>query len=151
MLGCGRKTSADHAPHHQRRLSLAAKHIAELCCLVVQRIMANTEKIHKHQLRHRPQTRCCGAGSHADDRRLRNGGVDHPVGAELRPQPFSDSEHTAKSLYPCFFWRISAVTATQVFTNQNDAFVVLHFLGQGFLDRFSIGFYRHCYHPQYET
>ncbi len=25
------------------------------------------------------------------------------------------------------------------------------YLGQGFLDRFSIGFYRHCYHPQYET
>ena len=151
MLGRGGKPRADHTSHHQRGPGFATKHVAELSRLVVQRIVTHAKKIHEHQFRDRPQTRRCGAGRHSDDGRLGNGRVDHPIGAELRPQPFSDAEHTAKGFYLRLFGRISAMTATQIFTDEHHAFIAFHFLSQGFLDRFTIGFYCHGYHPQYET
>ena len=50
MLGGGAAAGADHCADHQRRLGLAAKHVAELGRLVEDLVKADAEEIGEHQL-----------------------------------------------------------------------------------------------------
>ena len=62
VLGGGAKAGADHGADHNRRLGLAAKHVAELGRLVEDLVEANAHEVDEHQLGNRAHA----AGRSAD-------------------------------------------------------------------------------------
>jgi hypothetical protein len=150
MLGCGRKPRADHPRITSGASGFATKHVAELSRLVVQRIVAHTKK--SMNINSATGRRPVAAAPAAIPMM-----ADSVMGVSItRSEPNCVhsplvTPSTPPKAYLRLFGRISAMTATQVFTDEHHAFIAFHFLSQGFLDRFTIGFYCHSYHPQYET
>ena len=71
---------ADHRPNHDRRLRLAAEHVAELGRLVEDLVEAHAHEVDEHQLGHRAEAAGRGADRGPDDRRtLDRRRVEHPL------------------------------------------------------------------------
>ena len=145
VLRSGGEPCADHASHHQRGSGLATEHVAELGSLVVERVVGDSEEVHEHQLCDRPQSGQCGSGSHSDDRGFGDRGIDYTLRSELRPQSLGDTQDTAKCL-DLLRLQIGIGTGMPtpyVLTDENDARVALHFLGDGLFDGLAVGLLRH--------
>ena len=80
---------------HQRQGDLSIGHVAGLGDLVGDHVPGNAEEVAEHQLGHRAQAGHRGAHGRTDDRLLADRRVAHPIGPELREQPFRGLEHAA--------------------------------------------------------
>ena len=125
MLRRGAAPGADHRADHQRRLRLAAEHVAELGGLVEDLVEADAEEIAEHQFGDRPQAGDRGAGGGAHDRRFGDRRVDDPRLAELAEQPLGDAEHAAIGVALA----LAAGAAGDILADHDDARVAAHLLG----------------------
>ena len=95
MLRGGAAPGADHRADHQRRLRLAAEHVAELGRLIEDLVEANAEEVAEHQFGDGAQTGDRSAGGGAHERAFGDRRVDDPRLAELPDEALGDAEHAA--------------------------------------------------------
>src|ERR1700756_4821305 len=94
VLGRGPQPRAVHGADHDGGDRLAAEHVPELRGLVVDLVEADAHEIDEHQLGDRAHPGRGRADRGADERRLRDGGVEDPAG-ELVVQPLGHAQYAA--------------------------------------------------------
>ena len=87
MMGSVRPGGSARYPDHHRHLVLPGEHIVSLGGLVGELVEADADEVHEHDLHHGPQAYRRRPYRMADDRRLHDGGVAYPLGAELLEHP----------------------------------------------------------------
>src|SRR5580693_433792 len=144
VLRRGAAPGADHCADDERRLGLAAEHVAELGRLIEDLVEADAEKIAEHQLGDRAQPGDRGAGGGSHDRRLGDRGVDDPALAEFAKEPFRHAEHTAIGVA----LPLRAGAPCDVLADHDNARVAAHFLREPFVERLADRFECHLALPQ---
>ncbi len=144
MLRRGAAPGADHCADDERRLGLAAEHVAELGRLIEDLVEADAEKIAEHQLGDRAQPGDRGAGGGSHDRRFGDRGVDDPALAEFAKEPFRHAEHTAIGVA----LPLRAGAPCDVLADHDNARVAAHFLREPFVERLADRFECHLALPQ---
>ena len=82
-------------PHHHRRRHLAVAHVAQLRRLQEDLPRRLEGEVGEHQIRHRPRPGRRGPHRRGGEPLLRDRRVDHPLGAELLPEPLGMGEAAA--------------------------------------------------------
>ena len=124
MLRAEPRAAAIGRAHHQRHVHLATGHIAGFRHLIDDDVPAHGEEIGKHDLGDRPQTGHRRAHSRTENGLLGDRGVAHPHRTEFVEQPDRGFEHTA--------------CRADIFAEENDVLVALHFLRDAGGNRFAI-------------
>jgi hypothetical protein len=143
MLSRRAAARADHRADHQRRARLATEHVAKLRSLIEDLIKADTEKIGKHQLRHRPQSGDRRPRGRAHDGRFGDRRVDHTVFAELLDQALGDAEHAAGGIASA----LGAGATRYVLADNHHARIAAHLVDQRFLQCLANGLHWHGTDP----
>ena len=113
-------------PDDERHVHVTAQQPADLGRLVAYLVHRQHGEVDVHVLDHGAEARQGGADAQAREAGLRDGGVAHPVGAELVEQPAGDAEHPA------------ATPDADVFTDEHDGRVAPHLLAQGLTQRLGV-------------
>src|SRR5689334_9276168 len=98
VLGSGAEAGTVHSAYHERRHSLATKHVAELGCLIEDLIETDAHEIHEHQFCYRPQAGRSGSSSRADEGAFADRRVEHPIPTEFWLQPLGNTEDAAPGI-----------------------------------------------------
>ncbi len=78
---------------HERHARAAARHVAELRCVVGELVQADAEEVHEHELGNRAQAFQRGSDGGADDRRLRDRRSAHTLDAVAGREALGHREH----------------------------------------------------------
>ena len=117
MLGAAAAAAAGLGAEDDRDLDPAAGHVAELRRLVDDRVEADGEEVHVHDLGDRSQARHRGADRGAEQARLGDRRVDHP----LRPEAVVETAGRA----------VDTAAGADVDAHHDDVLVALHLGRQG--------------------
>ena len=130
VLRRGTAPGADHRADDERRLCLAAEHVAELGGLVEDLVKADAEKVRKHQFSDRPEPGDGGPGGGAHDRALGDRRIDDAGFAKLAKEPFGHPEDAAIGVALAFARR----PAGDILADDDDCRIATHFLAQRLVD-----------------
>src|SRR5438034_761628 len=101
--------------------------------IIGEHVVSGRDEVNELHLAHWPHSHVCSASRRANDCRLRNGRIDHPLLAVLRHQSFGDLERTA--------------VGANVLAKAEYVLVALHLLEERFANRLEIGGLRHRASP----
>ncbi len=95
MLGRGPNAGPAGGAQDHGDFGLAAEHVFHFGGLVVKLIQGHADEVHEHQFDHRPQAHGGGAHRRTHDGAFGDGGVFHPLVAELVQEPGRYAEDPA--------------------------------------------------------
>ena len=127
VLGAVAPPGALLGPDDQRHVHSAAQHPADLGGLVADLVHGQHREVDVHVLDDRPETGQGRAQTEPGEPGLGDGGVSHPVRAELVEQTPGDAEHA------------TAAPDADVLAHEHDGGVAAHLLAQGLVQRLGVG------------
>ena len=139
MLCTCSPTGAYHRQYHQRRLRLAAKHVAELGHLIKYLIEADTDKINKHEIYYRAHTRGSGTAGGSNKGRLSDRRINDPLATEFFNQAFVLTERATKGVV----FSVAPSTTGHVLSHKEYVGICAHLCSNSFSENLANSFDGH--------